>query len=211
MRSLWIHFIFVSALIVACNYPSIAQTPEQLYQKGLMKEGDGELQDAISIYYQIADNSNTEQSFRAKALLHIGMCYERMEPHEAVIVYQCLINIFPSQKNEIAIAWERLNRLTWKQPNPDRFRTASFKGRSPANLFWGKEDAAIHHLINGETLILNGRTQPILHSVLQFLKMSGISLIVGGILIILVIYILIMLIIQLRISYTKKRDWKFII
>jgi len=51
MKSLWINLIIVAALIVACNHPSIAQTPEQLYQRGLMKEeGEGALQDAISLF-----------------------------------------------------------------------------------------------------------------------------------------------------------------
>ena len=51
MKSLWINLIIVAALIVECNHPSIAQTPEQLYQRGLMKEeGEGALQDAISLF-----------------------------------------------------------------------------------------------------------------------------------------------------------------
>ena len=112
MKSLWINLIIVATLIVACNHPSIAQTPEQLYQRGLMKEqGEGALQDAISLYSQIADNSNADLSLRAKALLHIGMCYERMGTREAVEAYQRLVSNFPTQKNEVAIARERLNRL----------------------------------------------------------------------------------------------------
>jgi len=112
MKSLRNIFILVAALIVAGNLPSLAQTPEQLYQRGLMKEeGEGALQDAISFYNQIADNSDANQSLRAKALLHIGMCYERMGTREAVNAYQRLVTSFPTQKNEVAIARERLNRL----------------------------------------------------------------------------------------------------
>jgi len=112
MKSLWINLIFVAALMVAANNPSMAQTPEQLYQKGLMKEeGEGALQDAIDLYSQIADNSNADQSLRAKALLHIGMCHEKLGTQEAVKAYQRLVNNFPTQKNEVAIARERLTRL----------------------------------------------------------------------------------------------------
>ena len=205
MKSLWITFILVATLAVTGNPLSFAQTPEQLYQKGLMKEeGEGAMEDAIRLYNQIADNPNADQSLRAKALLHIGKCYERMDTREAVKVYQRLVNNFPSHKNEVAFAWERLNRLTWKQPNLDRIGTASSRGRSPANVFLIKEDAATHHLIDGEPLILTGGTQPILDSVLQFSKMGGKSLIIGGILTILIIYLIIMLILLLRVSLSAK-------
>jgi tetratricopeptide (TPR) repeat protein len=92
---------------------SIAQTPEQLYQKGLGKEeGEGALQDAINLYNQVADNSNASISLRAKALLHIGMCFEKLGTNKAVKAYQRLVSNFPTQKNEVAIAKERLTRLT---------------------------------------------------------------------------------------------------
>ena len=125
MKSLWFKLILITTLAVACSPLSLAQTSEELYQKGLMKE-----------------------------------------------------------EGEVAT-------LTWKQPDLDRIGAASSKGRSPANVILEKEDAAIYHLINGETLILTGGTQPILHNVLQLLKMEGKSLIIGGILTILIIYIFI--------------------
>jgi Tol biopolymer transport system component len=112
MKSLWISLILVATFLVAGNLAVSAQTPEQLYQKGLMKEeGEGALQDAIALYNQVADNSNADQSLRAKALLHIGLCYEKMGTQEAVRAYQRLVNAFPAQTNEVAIARERLNRL----------------------------------------------------------------------------------------------------
>jgi len=112
MKSFRSILILVAVLIIAWNLPSQAQTPEQLYQRGLMKEeGEGKLQDAINLYDQIADNSSADPSIRAKALLHIGMCYERMGTQEAVEAYQRLVNNFPTQENEVAIARERLKRL----------------------------------------------------------------------------------------------------
>ena len=139
MKSLWFKLILIATLALSGNPLTSAQTPEQIYQKGLMKEDD-----------------------------------------------------------EGAT-------LTRKQPDLDRILAASSRGRSPANVFWGKEDTTTHHLINGELLILTGGTQPILQSVLQSLKITGISLIIGGILTILIIYLLIMLIILLRPSLSDKR------
>ncbi|MBE3085802.1 MAG: hypothetical protein IMZ64_06250, partial [Bacteroidetes bacterium] len=85
MKQILIYIILATFLAVGSIIPSMAQTPEQLYQKGLGKEeGEGALQDAINFYNQIADNSNADKSLQAKALLHIGMCYEKLGNKEAV-------------------------------------------------------------------------------------------------------------------------------
>ncbi|RLD55415.1 MAG: hypothetical protein DRI97_09530, partial [Bacteroidetes bacterium] len=169
MKSLWIYTILVAAFLIAGNLSALAQTPEQLYQKGLMKEeGEGKLEDAISLYSQIADNSEADQSLRAKALLHIGLCYERMGTQEAVEAYQRLVTNFPSQENEVAIAKERLASLLpivetvaeepegikikqiWKVPYLDDIGTVSADGRFRSYVDWGKGDVAVHDLISGE-------------------------------------------------------------
>ena len=99
-------FLFGSPLIV------LSQNAEQQYQKGLMQEeGEGNLQEAINIYDQIAQDESAELSIRAKALLHVGLCYEKMGKEEATKAYQRLVNNFPGQKSEVAIARERLSRL----------------------------------------------------------------------------------------------------
>ncbi|QIA09355.1 tetratricopeptide repeat protein [Draconibacterium halophilum] len=93
-----------------CNV--FSQNPEQTYQKALVKEeGVGELLDAINLYKQVADNSEAGNSLRAKALLHVGLCYEKLGNQEALKAYQQLVNNFPSEKQEVAIARERLNKL----------------------------------------------------------------------------------------------------
>ena len=114
MKTLAVIKLLVALIIFGAGIltPSYSQTPEQLYQKGLMKEeGEGALQEAIDLYNQIAENSNADKSIQAKALLHIGMCYEKMGKEEATKAYQKLVNNFPSQKNEVAIARERLSKL----------------------------------------------------------------------------------------------------
>jgi outer membrane protein assembly factor BamD (BamD/ComL family) len=112
MKTIVLTTILITALIAVDVMPSVAQSPEQLYQKGLMKEeGEGALQDAIDIYSKVADNSKADQSLQAKALLHIGMCYEKLGMQEAVKAYQRLVNNYPAQKNEVLLARERLSRL----------------------------------------------------------------------------------------------------
>jgi len=85
------------------------QAAGQLYEKALyLEEAKGELQGAIDLYNRIAENRSADQSFQAKALLHMGLCYEKLGKQEAVKSYQRLVNNFPAQKNEVAIARERL-------------------------------------------------------------------------------------------------------
>src|SRR4030042_3582896 len=164
MKSLWINLILVAALIVAANNPSMAQTPEQLYQKGLMKEeGEGILKDAIDLYSQVADNSNADQSLRAKALLHIGMCYEKLGTKEAVKAYQRLVNNFPAQKSEVSVAMERLSRLTtkespseitirqvWTGREADGFGSVSADGEYLSFTDWETGNLAVRNLKTGE-------------------------------------------------------------
>jgi Tol biopolymer transport system component len=173
MKSLRNILILATALIIVVNLPALAQSPEQLYQRGLVKEeGEGAMEEAISLYDQVADNSNADQALRAKALLHIGMCYERMGTQEAVEAYQRLVTNFPTQKNEVAIARERLNRLVpktemvaqepegiqikqiWKSPYLDDIGTVSSDGQFRSYVHWGNGDVAIHNLISGEKKIL---------------------------------------------------------
>ena len=112
MKPILTSFILAIFLTIGSINPSTAQTPEQLYQKGLTKEeGEGVLQDAINFYNQIADNPKADKSLQAKALLHIGMCYEKLGMQEAIKAYQRLVANFPAQKNEVAYARERLTKL----------------------------------------------------------------------------------------------------
>jgi Tol biopolymer transport system component len=112
MKTLWINLILAAFLAVGSIYPSMAQTPEQIYQKGLIKEeGEGNLQDAIDLFNRIADNSNADQSLQAKALLHIGMCYEKLGKDGATKAYQRLVNTFPNQTEIVGLAKARLAAL----------------------------------------------------------------------------------------------------
>ena len=126
MRSLWITLILVAIGGASVNSPSLAQTPEQLYQKG---------------------NERIEKKGDAEATQH-----------------------------------QKTNIPKLKQPRLDRIGAALSRG-----------------------------TQSFFHNVLQFLKTAGKSLVTGGILTILLIFILLMLIIHLHVSFAGKREWKFVL
>jgi Tol biopolymer transport system component len=164
MKLILISIILAAFLEAGSINPSIAQTPEQLYQKGLIKEeGEGALQDAINFYNKIADNSNADKSLQAKALLHIGICYEKLGMKEAIKAYQRLVNNFPAQKNEVMIARERLSRLTtiespkeiaikqfWTGPNVDNSGSVSADGEYLTFNDWSSGNLMIRNLKTNE-------------------------------------------------------------
>ena len=104
-------FLAIS-LFIGSITPSFSQNPQQLFQKGLIKEeGEGALKEAIDIYNKIVENPDADKSLRAKALLHVGMCYEKLGNKKATKTYRHLVKNFPGQKSEVAIASERLSKL----------------------------------------------------------------------------------------------------
>ena len=80
---------------------------EAIYQE----EVDGKLDEAIKTYQQIIDKFPDSRKVSAEALLHLGMCYEKLGNQEAVKTYRRLVSNFPEQKNQVAVARERLARL----------------------------------------------------------------------------------------------------
>lgn len=104
-------------LLIVCLFCTMTtvysqQSAGQLYEKALFtEEVMGELQNAINLYQQILDNNPENKQIAAKALLHQGMCYEKLGNQEAIKKYQRLVDNYPGQKNEVALAKERLSKL----------------------------------------------------------------------------------------------------
>ena len=136
---------------------------------------------------------------------------DRTQEKGDIEAYQRLETNSLKPKNEFTIAKEKLNRSTWKRPHLYRIGATLSRGPSRNNAFLGEVDATTDHLINGETLIITSGTEPFLLGVLQFLKTAGKSLLTNGILTILISFILLMLIFNLHVSYTNKREWNFIL
>lgn len=104
-------------LLIVCLFCTMTtvysqESAGQLYEKALFtEEVMGELQNAINLYQQILDNNPENKQISAKALLHQGMCYEKLGKQEAINKYQKLVDNFPGQKKEVALAKERLSQL----------------------------------------------------------------------------------------------------
>jgi Tol biopolymer transport system component len=108
-------FVFAALIAIATFVSSgfTQQSAEQLYQSGLYKEDvEGKLEEAISIYQEIIKKFPQNSPVAAKALFHMGLCYEKLGNQEAQKAYQRLIEDYPGQKEEVVLAKERLAGLT---------------------------------------------------------------------------------------------------
>jgi len=107
-------------LMVFIYGTSAAQTPEQQFQKGIMKEeGEGSLKEAIELYKSVADNANADKVVRAKALYQMGTCYEKLGKQEARNVYEKLVANYTDPQELVANAKRKLNKLNSDQLNSD--------------------------------------------------------------------------------------------
>jgi len=105
-------FALLGILVIANPEPVPAQKPEEQFQKGLIKEeGEGALLEAIDIYKEVAEDESAERSLQAKALLHVGLCYEKLGRQEAEKTYRKIIKKFPDQTETVRVASEKLTLL----------------------------------------------------------------------------------------------------
>jgi len=108
--------VFVLVVFVAMGAyawsGSLPQSAEQHYQSGIYKEDvEGKLEEAIAIFQKIIKEFPQNDPVAAKALFHMGLCYEKLGNEEARKAYQRLISDYPGQKEEVALAKERLAGL----------------------------------------------------------------------------------------------------
>ncbi len=89
-----------------------AQDPGVLLRAAIEKqEVEGNLQGAIALYKQIIANHGTNAAVAAKALYRLGWCHEKLGSQEAQNAYRRLIDEYPGQKEEVALAKARLAAL----------------------------------------------------------------------------------------------------
>jgi hypothetical protein len=105
-------FCFSASLLLSWPVLLLSQTPSQLFQQALLKEnGEGDLTAALALYEKIVGDATAERSLRAKAQLHIAMCWEKMGLQQARSAYLVIINQYSDQSEIVRIARERLERL----------------------------------------------------------------------------------------------------
>jgi Tol biopolymer transport system component len=74
-------------------------------------ETKGDLERAIGLFENIIEKYGGERAYAAKSQLYIGLCYEKLGRIEAQNNYQKVIDQYPEQEQEVAIAKERLSSI----------------------------------------------------------------------------------------------------
>jgi Tol biopolymer transport system component len=106
--------ILAAALGLALMSGAVArqQTAGELFEKALyVEEGQGDLQKAIGLYQDIVKKFPGEREIAAKALLHIGICYEKLGKTEARGAYNRLLRDYADQLQLAKEARSRLAQL----------------------------------------------------------------------------------------------------
>ncbi len=111
-KTIIVFFTLTFFLVTGLVTQSFSQESKQLFQQGLMAEnGEGNLQDAISIYEKIVADESAENSVKAKAQLHIGLCYEKLGKAEAIRAYELVLQNYQNYEAEVQLASLRLADL----------------------------------------------------------------------------------------------------
>lgn len=111
MKSLLI-CLLVFGIVISLESPLLAQNPEKLFQLGMMKEeAEGNLDEAIDIYYKLVNDGSVNRTIRAKALMQVGNCYEKLGKKNAQYAYEKLIAEYSDQPEIVAMARQKLNLI----------------------------------------------------------------------------------------------------
>jgi len=104
--------IFIILTTIILSSFQTQQDHKVLFEKAkYTMETKADLKAAIDLFETLIKNYPNEKEYVAKSLLYQGMCYERLGNQEAIKKYQQLVQKYPGQKNEVALAEKRLNYL----------------------------------------------------------------------------------------------------
>jgi len=150
-----------------------SQSATALFDQALLKENaEGSLNEAVALFSRIANDKTADPAIRARAQLHVGICYEKLGDAQARGAYERLIASFPAQTSEVTAARARLAalkatlreapslaalRLVWKGPEIELMGAPSPDGRYICYTDWDTGDLAIHDLTTGENRRLTGQ------------------------------------------------------
>jgi hypothetical protein len=102
---------FAVVTIVYVSIAALAQSAGESYQQALIQEnGVGNLQNAIQLYQRAAKEAGVDRRLGALALLGVARCYEKLGQDESRKVYEEIVQSYPDQTEQAALAQARLAR-----------------------------------------------------------------------------------------------------
>jgi Tol biopolymer transport system component len=155
-----------------------AETPQELFQKGLVKErSEGKLDDAMQLYRRAAEAAGKDRALAAKALVQLAACYEKLGNLESRRIYERVLREYADQKEAVATARARLGgdaaarnlgpatRRMWTLPPRGEIYsgTVTHDGRYVAFVDWAPEhhgDLFLHDLMTGASRRLTNTAGP---------------------------------------------------
>jgi Tol biopolymer transport system component len=147
------------------------QQPKLLLEEATKKElVDGDLKGAIEIYQKILSLEGVPRTSVARALLHLGQCYEKLGSTEARKAYERLVREFADQSEETTAARARLAALggqdtamrvrqAWAGPLDDLLGAPTRDGRYLTCQDWPSENVAVRDLATGQKRLLTSKAK----------------------------------------------------
>jgi hypothetical protein len=147
------------------------QQPKLLLEEATKKElVDGDLKGAIEIYQKILSLEGVPRASVARALLHLGQCYEKLGSTEARKAYERLVREFADQPEETTAARARLSALggqdtamrvrqVWAGPHDDLLGAPTRDGRSLTCQDWPSENLTVRDLATGQKRMLTSKAK----------------------------------------------------
>lgn len=124
--------VVVTALAMPGQSLVARQAGSDLFQRALAKErAEGQLAEAIKIYERIVKEYASDRALAAKALLQLGVCYEKLGDAGARKAYEQLVRDFADQRESAASARARLAAMT---------KTAAPAATLASRLVWSGRD-----------------------------------------------------------------------
>jgi len=122
---------------------------------------DGDLKGAIETYQKILALEGVPRAVAARALLHLGQCYEKLGNTEARKAYERIVREFGDQPEEAKLARGRLAALggrdtsmrvrrVWAGPFEDILGAVTRDGRYLTLQDWPSENLAVRDLATGQ-------------------------------------------------------------
>ena len=107
-----VKYLLISILCLGICTPVFSQQAEKLFQQGMMKEeAEGNLEEAIDLYKKVVSDVSAKRSVRANALMHVGICYEKLGKGNALNAYQKIISEYGDQTDIVSLARKKIQSL----------------------------------------------------------------------------------------------------
>ncbi len=147
-------FLIAVLFTLAATIGLVAQSAQEVYQRGLVEEqATGNLKQAIALYAQAAQIAGKDRALAAKALMRMAGAHEKLGAEaDAEKSYSELLRAYPEQRTEVAVAQQRLAVLRRARRADAAIQPAATADRAPdtelaarlAAVIWsGAPDAAL--------------------------------------------------------------------